>query len=38
MLGVLGFADARVTYHSQRYRAKRLPLFTLVARRTGPLP
>lgn len=33
MLGVLGFGDAAVTYHSQPYRGRRLRLFTVVAHR-----
>jgi acetyltransferase-like isoleucine patch superfamily enzyme len=33
MLGVLGFADCRVHYHLQRYRGRRHPMFTVVARR-----
>ena len=33
-LGVLGFRDARVTYHEQRYRGGREKLYTIVAHRT----
>ena len=37
MLGVLGFEDATVRYHVQRFAGKRKPLFTVVGRRTVPL-
>lgn len=37
MLAVLGFEDARTTYHRQLYEKKKTPLFTVVARRTQPL-
>ena len=33
MLGVLGFGNAKVTYHRQPYRGRRLRLFTVVANR-----
>lgn len=33
-LGVLGFEDARLSFHRQLFRGRRLPLFTIVARRT----
>lgn len=35
-LGVLGFEDATVTYHSQRLKGRRMPLYTVVAKRTKP--
>src|SRR5437667_328088 len=38
MIGVLGFEDATVRYHVQRFAGKRKPLFTVVGRRTVPLP
>ena len=38
MIGVLGFEDATVRYHVQRFAGKRKPLFTVVGRRTQPLP
>jgi hypothetical protein len=38
MLGVLGFEDTKVNYHVQRFAGKRKPLFTVVGRRTVPLP
>ena len=38
MLGVLGFEDAKVTYHVHRFEGRRTPLFTVVGRRTVPLP
>ena len=39
MLGVLGFGDATVTTHWQRYTGgHRTRLFTVVARRTAPTP
>jgi SAM-dependent methyltransferase len=37
MVAVLGFEDARVTYHRQVYEKKKTPLFTVVARRTQPM-
>jgi SAM-dependent methyltransferase len=33
-LGVLGFEQARVTYHTQVFQGRRLPLFTVVGERT----
>jgi hypothetical protein len=33
-LGILGFEDTRVTYHQQLFHRKRVPLFTVVGRRT----
>ena len=38
MLGILGFGDTTVRYHVQRFARKRKPLFTVVGRRTVPLP
>jgi len=38
MLGVLGFEDASVHYHMQRFAGRRKPLFTVVGKRTVPLP
>jgi hypothetical protein len=39
MLGVLGFEETTVSYHSQRYHEKyELPLFTVVGKRTRPMP
>jgi hypothetical protein len=39
MIGVLGFEDVKVDYHtSSRFDGKRKPLFTVVGRRTRPLP
>jgi hypothetical protein len=38
MLGVLGFEDTSVRYHVQRFAGRRKPLFTVVGRRTVPLP
>lgn len=38
MLGILGFEDTTVRYHVQRFAKKRKPLFTVVGRRTRPLP
>jgi hypothetical protein len=37
-LGVLGFEDARVTYHTQPYDGKPHRLFTVVAQRTRSAP
>jgi hypothetical protein len=34
MIAVYGFEESRVTYHRQVYRGERLPLFTVVGRRT----
>jgi SAM-dependent methyltransferase len=34
LLGLLGFADTRVSYHTQRYRGRPVKLFTVVGRRT----
>jgi hypothetical protein len=33
-LGVLGFEDTTVTFHSQLYRGRPVPLFTVVGKRT----
>jgi hypothetical protein len=38
MLGVLGFEDTKVNYHVQRFSGRRNPQFTVVGRRTVPLP
>ena len=38
MLGVLGFEDTKVNYHLQRFEGRRRLLFTVVGRRTKPLP
>lgn len=35
MLGVLGFANCTVTYHTQRYTGKATRLYTVVGRRTA---
>jgi hypothetical protein len=37
-LGVLGFEDSRVTYHTQPYRGSTRLMYTVVARRTAPAP
>jgi len=34
MLGVLGFPNTKVTYHSQKYKGAENQLYTVVARRT----
>jgi hypothetical protein len=34
MLGVLGFGDARVLYHSQKHYGNDMAMFTVIARRT----
>jgi hypothetical protein len=34
MVGVLGFEDVTLTYHTQRYEGNREPLYTVVGRRT----
>ena len=38
MLGVLGFEDTTVNYHMHRWEGRRTTLFTVVGRRTRPLP
>ena len=38
MLGVLGFENTKVNYHLQRFEGRRRLLFTVVGRRTKPLP
>jgi hypothetical protein len=39
MLGVLGFETSAVTHHHQRYQKEyTLPLYTVVAKRTRPMP
>jgi hypothetical protein len=38
MLGVLGFEDTEVNYHMHRWEGRRTALFTVVGRRTRPLP
>ena len=38
MLGILGFEDTTVRYHLQRFEGRRNPQFTVVGRRTRPLP
>jgi SAM-dependent methyltransferase len=38
MLGVLGFEDARVTYHTQLFEGSRRLLFTVAGRRTHEVP
>lgn len=35
-LGVLGFEKTVVTYHSQRLKGRKMPLYTVVATRTKP--
>ena len=37
-LAVLGFDDVEITYHSHNWKGAQIPLFTLVGRRTRPLP
>jgi hypothetical protein len=37
-LAVLGFEDSTVSYHRQPYTGQPLPMFTVVARRTRPMP
>jgi hypothetical protein len=37
MAAVLGFEEAKVTYHRQRFEGRWRPFFTLVARRTVPM-
>jgi hypothetical protein len=37
-LGVLGFEDTRITYHSQLFRGSRRLLYTIVGQRTRPAP
>jgi hypothetical protein len=37
-LGVLGFEDTRLSYHSQPYEGSRRLLYTVVGRRTKPAP
>ncbi len=37
-LAVLGFEEARVRYHRQRFAGRPHPMFTVVGRRTRPLP
>jgi SAM-dependent methyltransferase len=36
LLGLFGFADTQVCYHTQRYRGRPVKLFTVVGRRTSP--
>jgi hypothetical protein len=36
LLGVLGFEDARVNFHTQMFEGSRRLMFTVVARRTRP--
>jgi hypothetical protein len=38
MIGVLGFEDASVNYHSQKYEGKDNQMYTVVGRRTNELP
>ena len=35
-LGVLGFEKAVVTYHTQRLKGRRMPMYTVVGTRTKP--
>ncbi len=37
-LGVLGFAHTTVTFHTQRWKGQAVPHFTIVGRRTEPMP
>ena len=37
-LGILGFEETTVTCHTQLFKGRRLPLFTVVGRRTKGLP
>jgi len=36
-IGVLGFDDVEITYHTQVWKGATIPLFTLVGQRTRPL-
>lgn len=36
-VGILGFEDSTVTFHTQKYNGREEPLFTVVARRTRPM-
>jgi SAM-dependent methyltransferase len=38
LLGLHGFEDTRVSYHTQTYRGQPVRLFTVVGRRTRPAP
>jgi hypothetical protein len=35
-LGILGFEDSRVTFHSQQHSGRPTPMFTVIAHRTKP--
>ena len=35
-LGILGFEESRVTFHSQQHAGRPTPMFTVIARRTKP--
>jgi len=37
-LGVLGFEDTRITYHTQKFEGSTRLLYTIVGRRTRPAP
>lgn len=37
-LGVLGFERTRVTYHTQIFQGRKLPLFTVIGERTRGMP
>ena len=37
-LGVLGFEETRVTYHTQLFEGSRRLLYTVVGKRTKPAP
>jgi hypothetical protein len=36
LLGLLGFEESQITYHTQIYRGRPVKLFTVVGRRTRP--
>jgi SAM-dependent methyltransferase len=38
MIGVLGFEDAAVSYHTQTFQGRPMPMFTVVGRRTHGEP
>jgi hypothetical protein len=38
MLGVLGFERCEVSYHLQRYKGRRRPMFTVIGHRTSQTP
>jgi hypothetical protein len=38
VLAVLGFEDSKVSYHRQKFNGQPLPVYTVVAHRTQPMP